>query len=97
MNHGIWLGGGKPGLVAYTDADFAGDHDDCSSTSGGIFFPHRGPVVWYSRKQPDIAQSTTESECIALCEAIKMVVFLSRLQEDFTGTEPVEIPIFCDN
>ena len=97
IDYGIWLGGEKRGLTSYTDADFAGDRDYCSSTSGGIFFLHGGPVAWYSKKQPDIAQSTTESEYIALCEGTKMVVFLSRLQEDFTGLELVNIPIFCDN
>ena len=35
MDYGIWLGAGRRGLIGYTDADFAGDRDDCSSTSGG--------------------------------------------------------------
>ena len=32
-----------------------------------------------------------------MCEGVKLIVFLSRLQEDFTGVEPVKIPIICDN
>jgi hypothetical protein len=96
-DYGIWLGGSQSGLVGYTNANFAGDQDDCRSTSGGIFFLHGGPVALFSKKQPDIAQSTTESEYIALCEGTKSIVFLCRLQEDFTGVEQLKIPIMCDN
>lgn len=97
MDYGIWLGGSPIGNVGFTDANFAGDRDDCRSTSGAIFFLHGGPMSWFSKKQPDIAQPTTESEYITLFDGVNSIVFLSRLQEDFTGVEQLNIPIMCDN
>ena len=35
---GIWIGGSEKGILGYSDADFAGDINDRSSTSGTIFF-----------------------------------------------------------
>jgi hypothetical protein len=34
----VWLGGSQCGLIGYTDANFAGDRNQCRSTSGGILF-----------------------------------------------------------
>jgi hypothetical protein len=59
----VWLGGSQCGLIGYTDANSAGDRNQCRSTSGSIhFLLHGGPVAWLSKKHPDIAQSTSELE-----------------------------------
>ena len=36
-------------LVAYSDADWAGDHD-CHSTTGNIFLMAQDPISWVSKK-----------------------------------------------
>ncbi len=38
-------------LIGYSDADWAGDHDDRHSTSGHVFLMANGAVCWSSRKQ----------------------------------------------
>ena len=48
------------------DSDFGGDAVGSKSTSGHIIFMGRGPVVWHSKKQTIVAQSTAEAEYIAL-------------------------------
>ncbi|GJR06973.1 hypothetical protein Tco_0529957 [Tanacetum coccineum] len=49
-------------LIAYSDADHAGCHDDCKSTSRGIQFLGDKLVSWSSKKQDCIAMSTAEAE-----------------------------------
>ncbi|GJZ71267.1 retrovirus-related pol polyprotein from transposon TNT 1-94 [Tanacetum coccineum] len=63
INMGLWYSkdsGFK--IIAYSDADHAGSHDDCKSTSGGIQFLGDKLVSWLSKKQDCIAMSTAEAE-----------------------------------
>ena len=57
-------------LVAYVDADFAGDVHDRKSTTGYFVFLGKGLVSWSSRKQKVVAQSTCEAEFLALSEVV---------------------------
>ena len=88
---GIWLGGKQDGIVGYSDADFAGDINDRSSTSGSIFFFRGGPVAWSSKKQTCIALSTTEAEYVAACEATKTAVWLRCLLQDSTEEKKIKV------
>ena len=88
---GIWLGGKQDGIVGYSDADFAGDINDRSSTSGNIFLISSGPVAWSSKKQPCIALSTTEAEYVATCEATKTAVWLRCLLQDSTEEKKIKV------
>ncbi|GJX19316.1 retrovirus-related pol polyprotein from transposon TNT 1-94 [Tanacetum coccineum] len=53
-------------LIAYSDADHVGCHDDYKSTSGGIEFMGEKLVSWSSKKQDCITMSTTEAEYASL-------------------------------
>ena len=55
-------------LVAYSDADWAGDANDGRSTSGYcVSLCKNCPLIsWKTKKQPTVALSTCESEYIAL-------------------------------
>jgi len=55
-------------LQAYSDANFAVDINTKRSTTGYIIFLAGGPISWCLRKQPIIAQSTTEAEYVAMAE-----------------------------
>ncbi|TYK09668.1 gag/pol protein [Cucumis melo var. makuwa] len=55
----------------YTDSDFQTDKDARKSTSGSVFTLNGGAVVWRSIKQSCIADSTMETEYVAVCEAAK--------------------------
>ena len=48
-------------VVAYTDADWAGNLDDRKSTSGYNFLFGGNPVSWRKKKQPIVALSTTKA------------------------------------
>jgi hypothetical protein len=93
--------GGKDELCVkgYSDASFQSDRDDCSSQSGFVFTLNGGAVTWRSSKQSTIADSTTESEYIAINEAAKEAMWIRKFIGDLgvvpTILDPVEI--FCDN
>lgn len=61
-------------LIAYSDADFAGDIDKRLSTTGWVCFMNSGPIAWSSKRQTVTATSTTEAEFIALCSTTKEVI-----------------------
>jgi hypothetical protein len=52
-------------LIAYSDADWAGDKDTRHSTSGNILYMGTTPICWYAGKQGMVSTSTTEAEYIA--------------------------------
>ncbi|KAA0067916.1 pentatricopeptide repeat-containing protein [Cucumis melo var. makuwa] len=54
------------GLLCYSDTDWNSPSDDSKATSGYIFNIARGAMAWKSKKQTILAQSTMESEMIAL-------------------------------
>ncbi|KAL5545552.1 hypothetical protein UlMin_005239 [Ulmus minor] len=56
-------------LKAYSDADWAGDKDDFSSTSAYVIYLGRNPVSWSSKKQKTIARSSTEAEYRSVANA----------------------------
>lgn len=65
---------GADKLVAFSDSDHAGDQRDRHSTSGVMIKYGNGPIVFTSKKQTAVAQSSTESEYIAANEAVKEIV-----------------------
>ena len=64
--------------IGYTDSDFMLDKDLRNSTSGHVFTLGGGAVSWRSIKQKCIADSTTEAEYVATCEAAKEAVWLKK-------------------
>ena len=74
VNHGIsYHRSADLTLLAYTDADYAGNLDDRKSTSGAVFTLTGGPVAWFWQRQHYIALSKTESEYIAASVASKEI------------------------
>lgn len=60
-------------LVAYSDADWAGDANDRRSTSGYcVSLCKNSPLIsWKTKKQPTVALTTCEAECMALAATIQ--------------------------
>ena len=83
-------------IEAYSDADYAGDIDSGKSTTGYVINYCGGPISWCSRKQPIVAQSTTESEFVAAAECCKDVVYLKSFIEELVGHN-VEVRLNIDN
>ena len=49
-------------LHAFSDADWARNKDDFTSTSANIVYLGRNPISWSSKKQRSVARSSTEAE-----------------------------------
>lgn len=67
---GLKYTNGSPSLSCYCDADFAGDKISQKSTTGFVIYAFGNPVVWCSKLQATIAQSSAEAEFIALTHAV---------------------------
>ena len=83
----------------YANASFQTDRDDCRSQTGFVYVMNGGAVSWTSSKQDTVADSTTEAEYIAACEAAKEGVWIRKFLEDlgvFPGcSKPLDL--YCDN
>ena len=71
-------------FVGYSDADYAGDTETRKSTSGYVFHIGSGVVSWASEKQQSVSTSSTESEYVAACQAVKELVWLKGLMSEFS-------------
>jgi hypothetical protein len=96
LDYGVIYNANKPGLVAYCDADYAGDIDTRRSTTGYVFIMHGGAISWNSRLQPTVAVSTTEAEYMAASSAVKEALWLRLLLGDLGYAMPT-MTINCDN
>jgi hypothetical protein len=67
LEFGIWYSASSSlDLVGFSNADFAGCGIDRKSTSGTCHFLGSSLICWSSRKQPSVAQSTTEAEYVVV-------------------------------
>lgn len=86
-------------LIAYSDADWASDTDDRRSYSGSMIFLSNAPILWQSVKQRSVAQSTMESEYVALSQTVKDVCWARALLSELQLSELFCSPtvVFCDS
>jgi hypothetical protein len=101
---GLWFRGHALGkdphtplcTVMYHDADFAGDPIMRKSTSGLLFTVNGAPVMWRSKLQSIVAQSTCEAEFVAAAGAVREGLWLQKLFASITGYwKPIRL--CCDN
>ncbi|PNY17813.1 retrovirus-related Pol polyprotein from transposon TNT 1-94 [Trifolium pratense] len=96
--HGLHLKrSSSPTLYAFSDADWAGNRDDYTSTSAHITFYGGNPISWKSFKQKAVARSSTEAEYKALASASAEVLWLSSLLSELHVCLPTTPDIYCDN
>jgi hypothetical protein len=84
-------------LSGYTDSDWAGSVSDRKSTSGCCFSLGSTMISWQSRKQSNIALSTTEVEYIAACSASCEAIWLRKLLTGLFDLEMEATMILCEN
>lgn len=85
-------------LIGYADADFAGKTtNDKKSTSGYLFEVYGNNVMWATRKQTAVAQSSTEAEYVSLGTAVMSLIWLRRLVLELGGNITDPIKIYEDN
>jgi hypothetical protein len=84
-------------LYGYTDSDWAGSASDRKNTSGCCFSLGSTMTSWKSRKQSNIALSTTKVEYIAACSASCEAIWLQKLLTGLFDLEMEATVILCDN
>jgi hypothetical protein len=86
-------------IQLFSDADYAGDRHTYRSTGAYIGFFARGPATWQSKRQSVVAQSSTESEYIALSEAAKEAAWIRTLLTElqYKGSDLNPITLYGDN
>lgn len=89
--------GGSDRLVAYSDSDYAGDHDNRRSTSGYVCFLSGAAIAWSSKRQPIVTLSTTEAEFVAATACACQVLWLRRIFEHIGLAQKEGTVINCDN
>jgi hypothetical protein len=83
-------------VIAYCDADYAGDVDKRRSTTAYAFMLAGGSISWASKLQPTVATSTTEAEYMAAFFAVQEAIYVRRLMRDL-GFEQRMTQIMEDN
>ncbi len=93
-----WLTYGKThdGIVGYSDANWGGQEHK-NSIIGYVYLVDGGAISWASRKQSAVAQSTTESEYIAMAEAAKEALWLRNLVSEILSAFEHPTLIYADN
>ena len=97
---GLCFGGGHISrniLTGYSDADYAGDHDNRRSTSGYVYILNGGAISWSSRRQPVVALSTMEAEYIAASDSAREAVWLRLLLKGLDTKQKEATKLVCDN
>ena len=84
-------------LHVYSDADWAGDHNDRTSTSGYILYFRHNPISWSSKKQRTVARSSEEVEYRAVASAVAETNWVTNLLKEL-HVPLLDLPrIYCDN
>ena len=78
-------------LRTYSDADWAGD------TTGFCVFLGDSLISWKSKKQKEVALSTTEAEYIDMSATAREVVWLRQLLLDLGVAVTGSTPLYSDN
>ena len=80
----------------FVDVDWVGDLDHRRYTSGYVFNPFGGSIIWMSKKQDVVAPSITEAKYMKTTHVSKEVVWLQRLSLEF-GFKQQDTMIDCDS
>ena len=62
-------------VTAYSDANWGSDLETGKSNSGGLVRFNGDVISWHSKRQKSVAQSSAESEYMALAETVKEVLW----------------------
>jgi hypothetical protein len=97
FHHGIEFTPGPLTFSAYTDGDWAGDPDDCRSTSGFLVYLGHNAITWSAKKQPIVSRSSIESEYRALAIASAEICWIHTLLKDLDIYISNPLILWCDN
>ena len=98
VNHGLFLTKNSSlNLAAFSDADWASNFDDRTSTTGYILFLDNNPVSWKSIKQKTVAKSSTEAEYRALANTTAEILWFKNLLTKLHILVTTQPLLLCDN
>lgn len=86
-----------PALHAFTDADWAGNRDDYTSTGAYIVYYGKHPIAWSSKKQTTVARSSTEAGYRSIASTAAEVCWLTSLITEMGLKITTQPAIYCDN
>ncbi|CAN6693381.1 unnamed protein product [Malus baccata var. baccata] len=95
-NHGLLYKPGGSQLIAYSDADYAGNPDTRHSTGGYCIYLGPNLVSWSSKKQKTVSRSHVEAEYRQLAYSAAKLSWLRSLFRDL-HFHLVQPTIWCDN
>ena len=84
-------------IVAYSDADWAGDKEDRRSTTGYCVYVNGNLISWNTKKQKTVALSTSEAELMAITEATKEIEWTQQILEEMGYGVRQAAVLFTDN
>jgi RNA recognition motif-containing protein len=84
-------------MASYSDSDHAGDHETRRSTSGNVILLCGGAVIYSSKRQTTVADSTTAAEIIALYGLTKKVMWLRNMLNWIGYRRNSPTVLACDN
>jgi hypothetical protein len=87
----------KAPVHSFSDASFGVVYKTLRSISGVAIYLHGCPISWKCRVQTVFAGSTTESEWIALSDAVEVSESVQALHEFLVGRAVQKGPLWCDN
>jgi len=96
--HGLLLQ--KPAtssLIAYSDADWAGNKDEYTSTSTHLVYFGSNLISWKSSKQRAVTRSSTEAEYRALANTAAEISWINSLLNELGVSSSSTPTILCDN
>nr|GEW12137.1 hypothetical protein [Tanacetum cinerariifolium] len=88
--------GNHVGVTGFVDSDYAKDSNNGRSITGYAFLVQGCVVSWKAALQYVVTLSTTETEYLALTEAVKEAIWLRELLEEL-GVELNTMAFNCDN
>ncbi|KAJ8131105.1 hypothetical protein O1611_g2520 [Lasiodiplodia mahajangana] len=90
--------GGGDDLIVASDSSFADNTIDRKSSQAYVMKLFGGVIGWRANKQDTVTTSTTEAELLALAQAAKEAMFVSRLIKELGVTlDSQQIALQCDN
>jgi len=98
LTYGLFIRRSQPlSLTAFSDADWPGNCDDCTSVSAFVIFLGGNPVSWCSKKQRTVARSSTEAEYHSVASAAAEITWLTNLLQELHVSLPKPPRLMCDN
>ena len=84
-------------LIAFVDADHAGDKVTRRSQSGFVIYGNSAPLIWFSKKQSTLEASTFGAEMVAMRVCTEAITALRHKLRTFGIPVLESTSVFCDN